>query len=122
MNSSSAAAAPVILFQTKLYLPQVDHNYIERPQLIDHLNRGLDRKLTVITAPAGYGKTTVVSQWLASRVSDSVSVRQKEAWSHKHPPLAASVAWLSLDEYDNDLHLFVRYLVAAIQMWRPRDI
>jgi LuxR family maltose regulon positive regulatory protein len=63
------------------------------------LNEGLNRKLTVICAPAGYGKTTLLSQWLA----DS-----------EHP-----IAWLTLDENDNDLFLFLGYFLAAINTIFP---
>jgi LuxR family transcriptional regulator, maltose regulon positive regulatory protein len=59
------------------------------------LNKGLHRKLTLIIAPTGFGKTTLVSEWVAGR--------------------AQTVAWLSLDEGDNDPTRFLAYLVAALQ-------
>ena len=95
MSLSSPPGEPITLLQTKLYRPQAGHDVIARPHLLERLSRGLTRKLTLITAPAGYGKTTLVSAWLAQ------------------------LAWLSLDEYDNDLGLFLRYLVAAVQTVFP---
>jgi LuxR family maltose regulon positive regulatory protein len=67
--------------------------------LIERLDRGLDRKLILVVAPAGYGKTTLINQWLARQ--------------------SASVAWLSLDKYDNNLAGFVRYFCAALQTIFP---
>ena len=68
-----------------------------RPGLIEQLNDGLatDRKLTLISAPAGFGKTTLVSEWIAC--------------------CGRPVAWLSLDERDNDPARFISYLVKALQ-------
>jgi LuxR family maltose regulon positive regulatory protein len=66
-----------------------------RPRLIERLNKGLNSKLTLISAPAGFGKTTLVSQWLAS--------------------CGRPAAWLSLDEGENDPTRFLTYLVAAVQ-------
>ena len=83
------------LLSTKLFTPPVRKNLVPRPRLIEQLNEGLDCKLTLISAPAGFGKTTLVSEWLADR---------------KRP-----VAWLSLDEGDNDPARFISYLVKALQ-------
>ena len=52
------------LLATKLYTPSPRPNLVSRPQLIERLNAGLDRKLTLVSAPAGFGKTTVVSEWV----------------------------------------------------------
>jgi LuxR family maltose regulon positive regulatory protein len=95
------------LLQTKLYIPtpragpamQHRSSLIPRPHLLERLNEGLPGKLTLISAPAGFGKTTLVSDWLA------------------HLKLPA--AWLSLDEDDNDLGRFFSYLVAALQTILP---
>ena len=78
---------------------------VPRPRLIERLNAGLHRKLTLVSAPAGFGKTTLVSEWVA-RCRD----RGQRAGS---PPIA--VAWLSLDESDNDPTRFLTYLIAALQ-------
>jgi LuxR family transcriptional regulator, maltose regulon positive regulatory protein len=86
---------PTPILATKLYLPRLRPHVVGRPRLIKQLNEGFDRKLTLISAPAGFGKTTLVSQWLAGS--------------------ARPVAWLSLDEGENDLIRFLMYLVATLQ-------
>lgn len=83
------------LILTKLNIPRLSDDLVNRPHLLERLNRGLDRKLTLISAPAGYGKTTLAVIWL------------------QDCPLR--VAWLSLDEDDSDLVVFLTYLVAAVQ-------
>ena len=85
------------ILATKLYTPPPRSRIVLRPRLIQRLNEGLSasRKLTLISAPAGFGKTTLVSEWVA------VCERP--------------VAWLSLDEGDNDPTCFLAYLVAALQ-------
>ena len=83
------------LLLTKLYLPPPRLKVVLRPRLFERMNEGLHRKLILISSPAGFGKTTLVSEWLAG---------------NKLP-----VAWLSLDEGDNDLTRFLTYLVAALQ-------
>jgi LuxR family maltose regulon positive regulatory protein len=88
---------PTPVLTTKLYIPPPRPKIILRPRLIERLNEGLSsgRKLTLISAPAGFGKTTLVSEWVAG--------------------CAQKVAWLSLDEGDNDPTRFLTYLVAALQ-------
>ena len=90
---------PETLLQTKLYIPPLRPNLVPRPRLIERLNQGLTSgcKLTLISAPAGFGKSTLLSAW----------VRQAEL--HRH------VAWLSLDEGDNDLARFLTYFIVALQ-------
>jgi LuxR family maltose regulon positive regulatory protein len=83
------------LLKTKIYLPHVRPRLVSRPRLIERLNAGLERKLTLISAPAGFGKTTLASTW----------VRQTER----------PVAWLSLDQGDNDPVQFWHCVVAALQ-------
>src|SRR5919202_1819642 len=83
------------ILATKLYIPAPPPTIVARPRLVERLNAGLHRKLTLISAPAGFGKTTLVSAWAAS--------------------CGRQVAWLSLDEADNDLTRFLTYLVAAVQ-------
>jgi LuxR family maltose regulon positive regulatory protein len=87
----------VQILATKLYIPPPRPKAVLRPRLIERLNEGLSagRKLTLISASAGFGKTTLVSEWVA------VCERP--------------VAWLSLDEGDNDPTRFLTYLVAALQ-------
>ena len=88
------------LLDTKLYIPPLRRNLVRRPHLIERLNAGLHRKLTLVSAPAGFGKTTLLSEWV-------------QAMAEESPP--AAVAWLSLDQSDNDLTRFLTYLVAALQ-------
>ena len=83
------------ILATKLYLPRLRPNVVSRPRLIARLNEGLHRKLTLIAAPAGFGKTTLVSAWVES--------------------IERPTAWLSLDEGENDPVRFLAYLVAALQ-------
>jgi LuxR family transcriptional regulator, maltose regulon positive regulatory protein len=83
------------LLATKLYLPLLRPKLVSRPHLIKRLNDGAHHKLTLVSAPAGFGKTTLVSTWLTG---------------YSQP-----TAWLSLDEGENDLTCFLRYLIAALQ-------
>src|SRR5437868_10368791 len=89
---------PTSILATKLYLPPLRPDVVSRPRLLERLNAGLYRKLTLIAAPAGFGKTTLVSEWVEG------IERPK-----------ARTAWLSLDEGDNDPARFMAYLVAALQ-------
>jgi LuxR family maltose regulon positive regulatory protein len=84
-----------VLLRTKLYVPAVRPELVPRPHLVDRLNEGLSRKLILIAAPAGYGKTTLLSSWVAG--------------------CGQPVAWLSLDDHDNEAARFLAYLIAAIQ-------
>jgi ATP/maltotriose-dependent transcriptional regulator MalT len=90
---------PTPILATKLYIPRPRPNAVSRPHLIERLNEGLHCKLTLISAPAGFGKTTLVSAWVAS--------------------IERQVAWLSLDEGENDPARFLTYLVAALQTIAP---
>jgi LuxR family maltose regulon positive regulatory protein len=84
---------------TKLNIPPPRPNLVPRPRLTERLNDGLTRKLTLISAPAGYGKTTLVSDWITRS--------------------EVPAAWLSLDASDNDLARFFSYLIAALQAIHP---
>src|SRR5438046_7104055 len=86
------------ILATKLYIPPLRPHVVSRPRLLERLNEGLHRNLTLIAAPAGFGKTTLVSAWVA------LIERPR-----------ARTAWLSLDEGDNDPARFLAYLVAALQ-------
>ena len=83
------------ILATKLYVPPPRAKIVLRPRLIEQLNNGLHRRLTLISASAGFGKTTLVSEWIAS--------------------CERPVAWLSLDEGDNDPTRFLIYLITALQ-------
>ena len=106
-----------MLLATKLYIPPPRPKVVLRPRLIERLNEGLYRKLTLISAPAGFGKTTLVSEWLAARTEDR-GLRTETVISSLSPQssaLSTRVAWLSLDEGENDPTRFLTYLVAALQ-------
>lgn len=92
-------SAPVLT--TKFYAPPHQPRLVVRPRLIEKLNEGLraSRRLTLISAPAGFGKTTLVGEWAAG--------------------CGRPVAWLSLDEADNDPTRFLTYLVSALQTSMP---
>src|SRR6266508_4952069 len=92
-------AAPVLA--TKLYIPPPPRKVVVRTRLIKRLNEGLSvgGKLTIISAPAGFGKTMLVSEWIAG--------------------CDRPVAWLSLDEGDSDPTRFLTYLVAALRTVAP---
>lgn len=83
------------LLATKLYLPPPRPNAIFRPRLTEQLKEGLHHKLTLISAPAGFGKTTLVSEWVAR--------------------VERPTAWLSLDAGDSDPKRFLTYFIAALQ-------
>jgi LuxR family transcriptional regulator, maltose regulon positive regulatory protein len=87
------------LLKTKLYRPLVRPELVSRPYLMRRLDEGFNSKLTVVSAPAGYGKTTLVSAW---------------AFECKYP-----VAWLTLDKEDNDPVRFLTYVITAAQTIKP---
>jgi len=99
MSTSSDKSKTITLLQTKLIMPRVTSDLVDRPHLLERLNQGFNRKVTLICAPAGYGKTTLAVDWLKDCI---------------YP-----VAWLSLDEDDSDLIVFITYIVAAIQTIFP---
>jgi len=88
-----------LLLRTKLYTPPVRASQIARPRLVDLINSGLDRSLILVSAPAGYGKTTLISRWLKE-----TKIRS---------------AWLSLDDGDNDPIRFLQYVLAALRPIAP---
>src|SRR5438876_5273965 len=88
-----------LILATKPYIPPPPPKVVLRPRLSERLNEGLHRKLTLISAPAGFGKTTLVSAWVAG--------------------CDRQVAWLSLDEGDSDPTRFLIYLVAALRTIAP---
>src|SRR5437868_11715155 len=90
---------PTPILATKLYIPRLRPNVVSRSRLLERLNEGLQRKLTLIAAPAGFGKTTLVSAWVAG--------------------CDREVAWLSLDKGESDPTVFLTYLVAALQTVAP---
>jgi len=112
------------LLATKLYPPRRRANWVSRPRLVARLNQDFSqRKLTLITAPTGFGKTTLVSEWLTEKDEGG---RQKDETGEVttfHPssffPHPFKTAWLSLDKEDNDPARFLSYLAAALQTVYP---
>jgi LuxR family transcriptional regulator, maltose regulon positive regulatory protein len=84
-----------MIVSTKLHIPQVRNTLVSRPRLMRKFNEGMEAKLTLVSAQAGYGKTTALSEWA------------KQCGSF--------VAWVSLDKQDNDWIQFWSYITASIQ-------
>jgi len=93
MDTEQGTVTP--LLTTKFYVPPLRPEVVSRPQLVERLNAGLHRKLTLVSAPPGFGKTTLLSEWVNC--------------------CERPVAWLSLDEGDNDLARFLAYFAGALQ-------
>ena len=93
-----------ILLQTKLHRPPITRRLIVRSRLIEQLNSNINHPLTLVCAPAGFGKTTLVCTWL-----EHMAAGQDENAT------SLPSAWLSLDENDSDLNLFMRYLIVALR-------
>ncbi len=101
-DTPSVARAPStseLLLETKLQAPRSAVSLVERQRLMQRLDRGKNGRLTVLTAPAGYGKTTLLSEWAAQAT--------------------LGTAWLSVDRGDNDQRRFLGHLIAAIQKLHP---
>ena len=92
---------PAAILATKLYIPPSRRSVVLRPRLVERLDEGLSagHRLTLVSAPAGFGKTTLVGEWVAG--------------------CGRPVAWLSLDEGDSDPSRFLTYLIAALQTVAP---
>lgn len=88
-----------LLLRTILFTPRPRSNLVSRPRLVEYLNSGLDKRVTLVAAPAGFGKMTLLSEWLLS--------------------IPRPVSWLSLDEGDNSPARFWAYFIAALQTLSP---
>lgn len=95
VEDSPNRSASFPLLKTKLYIPSPPSPRVIRPHLIDHLGEVENKALTIISAPAGFGKTTLLAEWIAQS------------------PLP--IAWLSLDNGDNDPYRFLSYLISALE-------
>jgi LuxR family transcriptional regulator, maltose regulon positive regulatory protein len=89
------------LLATKLFVPGIRPGTVARPRLMRRLDSALTNSLTLVSAPAGFGKTTVLSQWIAEDGSPK------------------PVAWVQLDEGDNDPVRFWDYFIGGIRKLRP---
>ena len=87
------------LLRTKLFIPPLRAKQVARPGLIKQMNDSLDKALILVSAPAGFGKTTLLAEWVAQA--------------------GLSVGWISLDSGDNDPHRFISYLLAALSGAMP---
>lgn len=96
------------LLLTKLNRPHIPHDLVERPRLMEQLNSSIENPLTLVCAPAGYGKTTLICTWL-----NKIAAGQAEGAS------SLPAAWLSLDETESDLNQFIHYVIAAIRTIFP---
>ena len=88
-----------VLIRSKLERPPLPGRLVARPRLVERLEKGLDGRMTLVAAPAGYGKTTLALQWLAQRTGD--------------------MAWVSLSHRESEPERFASYLVTAIRNQRP---
>jgi LuxR family maltose regulon positive regulatory protein len=87
------------IISAKIHIPLPRPALVERPRLIEQLNQGCQAKLTLISAPAGYGKSSLVSEW-----------------THKN---IFPVTWLTLDKLDNDVARFIKYFIATLKRFKP---
>jgi LuxR family maltose regulon positive regulatory protein len=91
---------PPLIAQTKIHIPHIKKTLVSRPRLMNKLDEGMETKLTLVSAQAGYGKTTALAEW--TKQCDGL------------------VAWLSLDKLDNDWSTFWRCFIASIQKKDPK--
>jgi LuxR family maltose regulon positive regulatory protein len=96
---------PAALLETKFYVPRSRRDLVPRPRLAERLDRGTALKLVLVSAPAGFGKTTLLTEWLAAGPAGPADERR--------------AAWLSLDRADNDPASFWTYVVAALRTAAP---
>ena len=92
------------LLETKLYIPKWRAGLVSRPRLIERMQQGIERKLTLISASAGFGKTTLLAEWLAAT-----------------PASERATGWVSLDQSDNDPAFFWAYFITALQKACPEQ-
>jgi LuxR family transcriptional regulator, maltose regulon positive regulatory protein len=100
-DSSGQPTGASPLLGTKLYIPKRRPTLVPRPRLIQHLDKGAEGKLTLISAPAGFGKTTLLAEWVRGTATG-----------------LRPAAWLSLDQSDNNPELFWAYVITALQAVR----
>ena len=96
---------PAVLLETKFYVPRSRRDLVPRPRLAERLDRGSALKLVLVSAPAGFGKTTLLTEWLAAGPAAPAGERR--------------AAWLSLDRADNDPVSFWTYVIAALRTVAP---
>lgn len=101
-----------MLLTTKLFVPSNDRPLVARPRLLAKLDAGLNSRVTLVAAPAGFGKTTLITAWCAH-----CGVQHTELPRATRPPAFSTpqFCWLALDEHDNDFVHFLAYVVATLQ-------
>ncbi len=127
LEASSISDAPLFLaiddaqslhlLSTKLAIPASRISLVPRPRLVSRLDTAIaqGQRLILIAAPAGFGKTTAIAEWLASR-TESIAT----SLSPQSSVLSTRVAWIALDDADNHISQFLAYLIAALETVRPR--
>src|SRR5215469_12159756 len=98
MTRGSLPSVP--LLATKLFIPHIRPNVVPRPRILARLDTGIHGPLTLLSAPAGWGKTTVLGEWQAHVIKAGADI----------PP----VAWVTLDGSDNDPVRFWTYILTAL--------
>src|SRR5688572_15083128 len=104
MRAQPQPVIPVTVLETKLYVPRPREGRVTRARLSERLDRGVGSKLVLVSAPAGFGKTTLLTEWLAGRSQGG----ERD-----------SAIWLSLDSGDNDPAHFWTYVVAGLRSLVP---
>ena len=100
------------MLATKLHIPPTRPTLVLRSRLMDRLSAGLHRKLTLVSAPAGFGKTTLVAKWVRDVGKDD----------RRESRAAYQIAWLSLDQDDNDLNRFLTYFITALDRCAQEEL
>ncbi|MGB0385985.1 MAG: LuxR C-terminal-related transcriptional regulator [Ardenticatenaceae bacterium] len=98
----------ITLIKTKLFIPRPRADLVSRPRLIDQLDEGARRKLTLVSAPAGFGKTSLIADWAREIAFRAVGAE------------VPKLAWVSLDGGDNDVGRFFAYFIVALQTIEPQ--
>jgi LuxR family maltose regulon positive regulatory protein len=106
-------ATPYDLLSTKLSIPRLGSPRVQRGELLARLDAGLQQPLTLLSAPAGFGKTTLVVEWV-----EALTTQAGDPGSRSGPPVTG-IAWVSLDPGDNDPLRFWRYILTAVQFYDP---
>ena len=101
------------ILSTKLAPPRLRSPLVPRDQLLARLDEGLEHKLTLVSAPAGFGKTTLVAEWIERAHEPQKNLERSNL------ELSNSVAWVSLDSNDNDPVRFWRYFLTACNAFHP---
>src|SRR5215211_224822 len=131
-SAQQPGTIPDGLLRTKLAPPRLHTAYVPRASLLARIDDGLAGKLTLISTPAGFGKTTLLAEWIASRGARDLRFEagKSEPSLGSDPqgtapqasslkPQVSRVAWLSLDAGDNDPIRFWSYVLSACRAWDP---